>query len=78
MNREPLAIRAAVVAALAALVNLAVAFGWDLTVDQVAALNTAVGLVASAVIVVWSRGAVTPLSDPRDDDGVPLVPDAAP
>lgn len=65
MNREPLAIRAAIVAAIVAGIQVAVAFGWDLTVDQVAALNTAVGLAASAVIVVWTRGAVTPVDDPR-------------
>ena len=65
MNREPLALRAAIVAALAACINLAVAFGWNLTVDQVGALNAAVGLVATAVVVVWSRGTVTPVADPR-------------
>ena len=72
-SREPLMIRAAVVAAVAALINLAVAFGWNLTVDQVGALNAAVGLVATAVMVVWSRGTVTPVADPRDADGAPLV-----
>lgn len=76
MTREPLAIRAAVVAAIAALINVAVAFGWNLSVDQVGALNAAVGLVATAGVVVWSRGAVTPVADPRAADGAPLVPEA--
>lgn len=73
MNREPLAVRAAIVAAIAGLVNVAVLFGWDLTVEQISALNTAVGLIGTAVVVVWSRGAVTPLSDPRDTNGNPLT-----
>lgn len=73
-TREPLAVRAAVVAAIAALINVAVAFGWDLSVDQVGALNAAIGLVATAVVVVWSRGTVTPVADPRDDNGEPLTP----
>ena len=63
-----------IVAAIAALINLAVAFGWDLTVDQVGALNTAVLAVSAAVVVVWTRGAVTPVDNPRDDDGQPLAP----
>ena len=74
MNREPLAVRGAVVAAVAALINVAVAFGLDLTVDQVAALNAAVGLVATAVMVVWTRGKVTPVDDPRNSEGQELVP----
>ena len=65
MEREPLAVRGAVVAALAALVNLAVLFGLDWSAEQVGAVNTAVGLVATAVVVVWSRGKVTPVDDPR-------------
>ena len=65
MEREPLAVRGAVVAALAALVNLAVLFGLDWSAEQVGAVNTAVGLMATAVVVVWSRGKVTPVDDPR-------------
>ena len=77
MSREPLAVRAAIVAAVAGLINVAVLFGWDLSVEQVGAINTAVGLVGTAVVVVWSRGAVTPLSDPRDSNGDPLTTDDA-
>lgn len=65
MEREPLAVRGAVVAALAALVNLAVLFGLDWSAEQVGAVNTAVGLMATVVVVVWSRGKVTPVDDPR-------------
>lgn len=78
MNREPLAIRAAVVAAISSIVGLAVAFGVGWSAEQTAAIMACVNAVSIAVVVVWSRGAVTPVSDPRDADGVPLVPDAAP
>ena len=60
MTNEPLAIRGAIVALIAAVINLAVAFGANLTADQVGAINTVVGLAATAVVVVWSRGKVTP------------------
>ena len=72
-TREPLAIRGAIVAAVAAIINVAVAFGLDLSVDQVGALNAAVGLIGTAVVVVWSRGAVTPTDDPRSPEGEPLI-----
>ncbi|MEZ5119646.1 MAG: hypothetical protein R2686_07060 [Candidatus Nanopelagicales bacterium] len=77
MGREPLAVRAAVVAAVAALLNLAVAFGWSLTAEQIGAINTAVGLVATAAVVVWSRGSITPVDDPQDANGQPLVVEEA-
>jgi len=69
MSREPLAIRAAVVAAVAALINVAVAFGWNASVEQLAAVNGAVGVVSALVVVLWSRGKITPVDDPRDANG---------
>jgi hypothetical protein len=72
-TREPLAMRTFIVAAIAAVVNLAVAFGWDLSVEQVGAINAAVLAVSAAIVVVWTRGAVTPVDDPRDADGQPLT-----
>ncbi len=73
MNREPLAIRGALVALVAAILNLIVAFGVSLSAEQVGAINAVVGLAATAVVVVWSRGAVTPVDDPQDANGQPLV-----
>lgn len=70
-SREPLAIRAAVVAAVIVLIDVAVSFGWNLTMEQYASLTTAVGLIGTAVIVVWSRGKVTPVADPN----LPFVAD---
>jgi hypothetical protein len=77
VNREPLAIRAAIVAAVAALINVAVAFGWDATTEQLGAVNAAVGVVSALVVVLWTRGAVTPVDDPRDAAGSPLVADTS-
>ena len=42
----------AVTAALAAIVNVVVLLGWDLSVDQVAAINTAI-VACGAVIHSW-------------------------
>ena len=64
MNREPLAIRAAVVASIDALIHLAIAFGLVLTGPQLAAVALALNTVSIAVVVVWTRGKVTPVDDP--------------
>lgn len=73
MNREPLAVRAAVVAAISSVLSLAGAFGVGWTGEQTAAVMACVNAVSIAVVVVWSRGAVTPVADPRDSSGQPLV-----
>ena len=65
MTREPLAVKAAVLAAVAAVINAAVLFGLDLSAEQVTAVNTAVAAVATVVMVVWVRPDVTPVADPR-------------
>lgn len=64
-EREPLAIRGAVVAAIVACIQVAVVFGWNLDTEQFAALAVAVNLIGTAAVVVWSRGKVTPVDDPR-------------
>ncbi len=68
-NREPLAITTAVVAAVGGLINVAVLFGWNLTPEQVTAINTAVGLVAALVVVLVVRPKVTPVADPQLNEG---------
>ena len=67
-NREPLAIRGALVAVAAVLVQLAVAFGVDLTVEQLAAVSATINVISAAAVVLWSRGKVTPVDDPRLGD----------
>lgn len=74
MTREPLLIKAAVLAAVAAVINAAVLFGLDLSAEQVTAINTGVAAIATVVMVVWVRPDVTPVDDPLDADGTSLVP----
>ena len=71
--REPLAIRAAVVSTVAALVNLIVAFGIQLSADQIGAITTFTAVASGLVIVVWTRGAVTPVESPEDANGNNLI-----
>lgn len=73
--REPLAVRGAIVAAIVAVLQTAIVFGAPITADQFAALSVAINLIATAVVVVWSRGAVTPVADPHNDQGQPLTPE---
>lgn len=61
MNREPLAVRGAVVAAIVAILQLAIAFGLPVSTEQFAAASVALNTTATAVVVVWSRGKVTPV-----------------
>lgn len=74
-DREPLVIRGAVVAAITVLIDVAVAFGLDLTGEQYVALTSAIGLIATAVVVIWSRGKVTPVADPQIPVAAPDHPD---
>lgn len=64
-TREPLVIRSAIVAAITAAIHVAVVLGW-LPIDTEAetAIAGAVDLLGTAVLVVWTRGAVTSVKDP--------------
>jgi uncharacterized membrane protein len=76
-TREPLIIRGAVVAAVTAVVHLLVILG-VLPIDAEAEQATAlvVDLVGTAVLVVWTRGKVSPVDSGGDhvarpeDDGL--------
>lgn len=69
-EREPLVVRGAVVLAAEALLAVAVTLGWwPLSEGQQASVAAAIGAIGTAVVVVWSRGKVTPVADPRDNDG---------
>ena len=75
MNLEP--IRTAVYGMVSAILVALVAFGVALTEAQVGAilgLVVAIGVVAVAVVELYARPKVTPLEDPRDDEGRQLVP----
>lgn len=69
MNREPLIIRASVVAFCQALFTTVVLMNWwKLTPEQVAGWMGVIALGGTMVVVVWSRGKVTPVDDPMLDD----------
>jgi hypothetical protein len=62
MKREPLAVRAALVAAVAAVLHAVVVLGLlDLSPDAEKAVVAAVDLVAGLVVVLLVRPKVTPL-----------------
>lgn len=68
---EPVAVAAAVQAALAALVTL----GWlNLDDTTTAAIGTVVAALVAAIVTARARAQVTPVADPTDTDGTPLVP----
>ena len=50
------------------------AFGLPLSDEQQKALIALAGVLAPVAAAVWARGQVTPVADPRDDDGQPLTP----
>jgi len=72
MEREPLLTKASWVALVTAVIAVAVAFGLPLTDEQQKALIALAGVLAPVAAAVWARGQVTPVADPRDDDGQPL------
>jgi hypothetical protein len=64
-TREPLAIRGAIVAAATAVVHVAVVLGIvHLDASAEVAIGTAIDLFGTAVLVIWTRGAVTPVAAP--------------
>lgn len=65
MKREPLAIRALVVGAIYAILLLAITYGAPINEEQLAAWSAALTAVSFVVVVVWTRGKVTPVDDPR-------------
>lgn len=65
-TREPLVIRGAIVAAATALIHVAVVLGFlDLAAGAETAIGTAIDVLGTAVLVVWTRGVVTPVADPQ-------------
>lgn len=72
MEREPLLTKASWVALVTAVIAVAVAFGLPLSDEQQKALIALAGVLAPVAAAVWARGQVTPVADPRDEDGNPL------
>ncbi|WAB10799.1 membrane protein [Arthrobacter phage Tuck] len=65
-TREPLVIRGAIVAAVTALLHVLIVLGaLPIDADGEHAIAGAVDLLGTAVLVVWTRGKVTPVADPN-------------
>lgn len=66
LEREPIVIRGAVVAAVTALIHVLVILGvFQIAPDAESAIALAVDMVGTAVLVVWTRGKVTPVANPN-------------
>lgn len=69
LTREPLAIRGAIVAAVTALLHVLIVVGaLPIDADAEHAIAGAVDLLGTAVLVVWTRGKVTPIDAPNLPD----------
>lgn len=67
-----------IVAAILSLLSLAVAMGWlSLSGEQFKSIEVAlgsIGVIAFPILSgLWTRRQVTPLAEPKDVDGLPLV-----
>jgi hypothetical protein len=73
LQTEPVVIIAAITGLIEAIVALLPLFGVGLTVEQQAGIMAVVVAVSSVVSALWSRSLVTPVANPRDNDGNQLV-----
>lgn len=73
MKRDPLTPRALAALAVAAVVDLVVVLGVPVPVGLEAAIVGVVGAGTLVYLVVAGKRKVTPVADPRGNDGVPLV-----
>lgn len=78
MNREPVTREAIIAGAIALIAQGLVVWQAPLTGEQIAWVNSILTLAALAWTVLRARPQVTPLSDPRDQQGRPLTPEEAP
>lgn len=73
MGTSPLITTAALASITGAVIALLVAFGVRLTADQTAAIMGLVAVAAPWIVALVGHNTTTPLSDPRDETGQPLV-----
>ena len=75
MKREPLAVIGGSVALVQAVIALTVTFGWlTLNDEELTALLGVVALAGTLAVTIFGRIQVTPVADPRNNDGDQLVP----
>lgn len=74
IEREPVVLANMIAAAVSAVLVALVALGYlPWNEGQQAAVVGAVIAITNVVAAVWARAQVTPMTDPRDFDGTPLV-----
>lgn len=74
MSNEPVLTAAAVAPILIALIYTLRAFGVPLTDDQQESIITLIATALPLLLAWWARQKVTPVANPKNDEGVPLVP----
>lgn len=76
MNKEPLITTAAITAVVSALLVLLASFGLALDAGQVQAILGFIAVVAPIALAFVARKHVTPVADPKDNNGSPLAPES--
>lgn len=74
MSRQPIVTRAAIVAAVALTVAILGRFGVVVPPDTATHIVELLAVAAPFALAYWARRHTTPLTDPRDANGRPLVP----
>jgi hypothetical protein len=74
METQPVLTWAGIVAFVGGLLALLVTFGVPITGDQTTAALAALVLAGPIVTALVARGKVTPVANPKDNTGTPLVP----
>jgi hypothetical protein len=70
LSREPLIIRGAIVAAVTALIHVLIVTGvLAIAPEAESTIAGAVDLIGTAVLVLWTRGKVTPVVEPAPVPG---------
>jgi UDP-glucose 6-dehydrogenase len=78
MSTEPVAVVNGAVTLVEAAIALAAGFhitGVDLDSEKMALIMAVVVAIGNLVKTLWARGQVTPVTDPRNNDGKRLVPE---
>lgn len=74
MSRQPLANRALILAGLALAYVALARLGVEVPADVKGAVEDFALIAVPVALAYWGRRHVTPVSDPRDANGSPLVP----
>jgi hypothetical protein len=74
MNHEPVALVNGLIAFVEAAIAVGVGFGLNWDAKQVALVMAVVVAVGNLAKTLWARGQVTPVTLPRNNEGLSLVP----